>query len=853
MNDYQDPKSTKIEAWKWHPMERIRQELAARRELPEHVMPYAGYMRDMHARAQAGDLNARDLIKAYTITQSSIGRGGLGHATATKRGIKLPNTGGEVRPEGAFSEWLGSPMGQKYLEASMRGEDHPEALRDLRTKFAPFGKQNVQVKAMQYATQNAPALAEQLNAAITGSKADYRKYAGGIKGIASAKSGFIGSLLGRGDLPTLDARQLNLHSLSHPTKKPESMMSRGKGLGGQEAVDRLIARQESLGYEIPDEYKDFAQHLIHHDIWDQRGGTRTTHGDLIKAMRHYGGGGDVVGDKPAKKMTLKQIAQMQRDLEAAKTVGHLKDTPLKPHPLVGTRYVASDPTGLAPKTPVDLEEHKGSSLMLMPWDSTSRNVDVSSISGRALPTPVRTHGGQDYARDIEHMRQGVAGASGEDIAKKIASRESNARIENELAGGTGKILHLPITMGDRAEDFSMMPTEILHHLVQMGDLSPSEIERMDNEIRNHFTKKKNKKIYPFGNFVGLNHPDFHRQIVTGEGLGTTAGELRKAITDRLGYLKSNAKVLDFNVEDMVNAITDPSLRGVPKGHIGNTVIGSDPDQMSLSPSANRAYDTNFSGKYLGTLGHSFPAEELFGPRMAALHKEFENTQGHKRNMVLGALEKRGEGVSQILDNPTLDRYGEYLRKRDQLLKTGSYAKGGAVSQDQMLASTMLGKKKGPSPSVKNVGVDEAPDMAVKRFVSPGMGKGNSLPTGGVDFQPQMPGQQLSQAAPGGPGAPGMPQGGPGMPPGAPGLPPPLPRNQPGMPTGKPVGVQAPEIPPPKQKPAMGSNILSMTPQGQALAAMSPMRKMATGGKVTLAPSIEQMRQALSARRSNTKA
>ncbi|NDG42196.1 MAG: hypothetical protein EBY28_23260, partial [Betaproteobacteria bacterium] len=202
---YQDPKTKKIDDWKWHPMERIRQELSARRELPEHVTPYADYMREMNAKAQSGELTPRDFLKAYTITQSSIGRGGLSHATATKRGMKLPNTGGEVRPEGAFAEWLGSPMGQKYLEASMRGEDHPEAMADLRTKFAPFGKQNEQVEAMKYATKTLPQRSASANYAVTGGKDDYRKFAGNIRGIAGAKSGFIGSLLGRGDLPTLDA------------------------------------------------------------------------------------------------------------------------------------------------------------------------------------------------------------------------------------------------------------------------------------------------------------------------------------------------------------------------------------------------------------------------------------------------------------------------------------------------------------------------------------------------------------------------------------------------------------------------------------------------------------------------
>jgi len=835
---YQDPKTSKIDEWIWHPMERIRQELSARRELPEHVGPYADYMREMNAKAQSGELTPRDFVKAYTITQSSIGRGGLSHATATKRGMKLPNTGGEVRPEGAFAEWLGSPMGQKYLEAAMRGEDHPEALADLREKFAPFGKQNAQVEAMQYATQNAPSFGERLNKAITGSKADYRKFAGGIKGIASAKSGFIGSLLGRGDLPTLDARQLNLHSLSHPTKTPEGMMSRGKGLGGQEAVDRLIARQEALGYNIPNELKPYEQHLIHHDVWDQRGGTQTTHKDLTKAMLGYGDGGSV--------------EKMRRKLARSQPKGHLESTPLKPNPAVGSRYGITEATGLAPKTPVDLEQHKGASVMMLPWDSTSRNVEVRSISGRKLPKPVVTHGGQDYARDLEHIAQGIAGASNEAIAKRIATRESIARMENEQAGGTGNVLHLPVTMGEYAENFSMMPTEILRHFVQMAKLPQSEIDRMNQQIRQHKIPKNGKLIQPFTKFVGLTDPKFYQQIHTGEGLDTTAGELRKAITNRLGYLKENQKALGFNIEDIVSAITDPALRGVPKGYIGNTVIGSDPDHMTLTPSKNKAYDTNFSGQYLGTLGSSFPAEVLFKQHMANLSKDFAGKKGDIRNMALGALSTRNENVSQMLNNQTLDEYGKHLLERDRMLKQGKYAKGGKVapvSMDEMLAHTTLGKK---APNVRNIGADEAPDMKVKQYIPPGPGDGIGLPSGGVDFQPEMPGQQLSQAVPAGPGGPtmpgmpGMPPGGPGMPPGGPGpgmpgMPPPLPRNQPGMPTGKPAGLEPPNIPPPKQKPT-GSNILTMTPQGQALAALGPMRKMADGGgvksKVEVRPTVK---------------
>jgi len=514
--------------------------------------------------------------------------------------------------------------------------------------------------------------------------------------------------------------------------------------------------------------------------------------------------------------------------------GHLTSTPKKPHAAVGQRYGVSEPTGLAPKAPVDMEKHKGASLMVMPWDSTSRNVQVHSISGHELPESVTTHGGQDYARDLEHILQGIAGASGNDIAKRIATREAIARMENEQQGGNGRLLHMPITMGERGEDFSMTPTEILHQLVMRGMLHPEELARMNNEIRAHKIIKNKKYIQPFGGFVGLEHPEFDEQIVTGKGLGTTAGELRKAIVDRVGYLKANQKALDFNMEDVANAVTDPALRGVPKGHIGNTVIGSDPDHMTLTPSSNKAYDTNFSGQYLGTLGHSFPAEVLFGNKMADLHKEFAGKKGDIRNMALGALEKRNEGISQLLDNETLDRYGKYMLARDKKLRTGHYADGGAVggeehhdhepNHDEMLAHVML---HGMS-SLKDVGANEAPNMKVKTYAPPSGGPG--FPVGGVDFQPETKGQQML------PGQPGQPPGQPGQPP-APGGP------QGGPPPG------APGQPPAPAPGAPRSNILQMTPQGQAMSAMRatpppgmPPPKMAGGGSTT--PSVEEMRRAI---------
>ena len=290
---YKDPTTTKVEDWQWRPLTDARTDLGNISAVPDYVQSgYGDFMKDQLARAGRGDLSARDLIKAYTITQSSIGRGGLSHSTATKQGLRLPDTGEQVRPEGAFAEWLGSPMGQRYLNTSELGTPDPAALRELQRMFSPFGKQNDQVEKMQWAAEHLPMLAKDLNARVTGPIADWRDYSDSLKGIAAAKSGFVGSLLGRGDIPTLDARQLNLHGTTPPVGLG-SIQNRGGGTGGREIVDRLIARQEAMGLDLDPSLAPFYQHLGHHAVWDKIGGTETTHSDLVKAMRNYQDGGAV--------------------------------------------------------------------------------------------------------------------------------------------------------------------------------------------------------------------------------------------------------------------------------------------------------------------------------------------------------------------------------------------------------------------------------------------------------------------------------------------------------------------------------------------------------------------------------
>jgi len=348
---------------------------------------------------------------------------------------------------------------------------------------------------------------------------------------------------------------------------------------------------------------------------------------------------------------------------------YLPSTPLKPNPEVGTRYDRDFMGGLAPKTPVKLEDYQGANLMVMPWDSTSRNYKISGVSGETFPSPIITHGGQDYARDLAHMQQGIGGASGLSIAKRIRDRDKIARQENIMAGGTGEILHLPITMGAGSENFSVMPAQGLLQLLDMRQLSKKQVGNLDESIRNFKIAKgsgeKRKITTPFENFAGLTSEEGRIQLMTGEGIKGTAGELRKAMVDRL-TTKGNQELLGFNAEDLSAALTDPALAGVPKGYVGNTVLMTDPLGMHLRPSSNPSYNTDFTAQYLGTLGQSVPIEALKPGLMSSLMNQFSKKKGDVRNMALGALEKRKEGISTMVDQQMIDNYYKYLEQQRNL-------------------------------------------------------------------------------------------------------------------------------------------------------------------------------------------
>lgn len=352
-------------------------------------------------------------------------------------------------------------------------------------------------------------------------------------------------------------------------------------------------------------------------------------------------------------------AQLLQDMaQGTQSNVYLPHTPLKPNPLVGTRYETEFVGNMAPKTPRRIEELQGASLLAMPWDSTSRGYAIKSISGERLPNQFVTDGGQDFARDLANINANVAGASGESIASRIQDRVRIASRENQHFGGNGNVYSLPNTMAAEGEYYSTQPTDALLNLIQKQDLSNSQINQINEWTRNAVVQTPSGPTRPFSNFAGVEKDAGLMQFITGEGLGDTAGELRKAFTKQM-TLDRGQQMLGYNKLDLTNALTDPALLGVPKGYAGNTIIKSDPFG-SLTPSSHPSYDTNFPGQYFGSLLDNIPIEYLMPKTYRSLAEEMEKRGGHLRTNVIGAMEKRKAGISEIVDQQVIDSVNKYL-------------------------------------------------------------------------------------------------------------------------------------------------------------------------------------------------
>lgn len=298
--EYQDPPTKHIDDWAWKSLADVQNRLGNFREIPSHVQAFGNYMDEIAKRAANEGLSARDLIKAYTITRASIQRRANDVDRVRAAGLDLPASfTGKIRPEGAFGEWLHTRAGQDYLNSAERGEVNEDAIANAVKIMTPFGKHEKDIPdALRWAANNLPGKEQAISSLVANAMrgasepAEWRFMAKDVRGIGPSKAGFLASLMGRGDQPTLDARQIIEHT-GRPTSEAQRYLRRKGGEGATEAVERLSARQQAMDLQLPEELKPYYQHLAHHAVWDKAADEVTTHEDVMNAMRGAARGGEI--------------------------------------------------------------------------------------------------------------------------------------------------------------------------------------------------------------------------------------------------------------------------------------------------------------------------------------------------------------------------------------------------------------------------------------------------------------------------------------------------------------------------------------------------------------------------------
>ena len=227
--------------------------------------------------------------------------------------------------------------------------------------------------------------------------------------------------------------------------------------------------------------------------------------------------------------------------------------------------------------------------------------------------------------------------------------------------------------------------------------------------------------------------------------------------------------------------------------------------------------------------------------IAAKHEDFSKIPDAEKHLA----EAISRGSYKFIEDPRIQsaikqagHSSYFIQGKDGKQQIIRKAEGGAVLPLERIKAEMMNRFKGLG-QMQSIGANEAPSMDVKAFVPTSGSPDNNrlpvggvdtsrgpLPVGGIDMNKGQPGQQL-QPAPAGeqPGMDQVPQGDK------------MPGNMPGIPSGAPSGM-------PPGGPG-GGNILSMTPQGQALAAMKP-QGLADGGTPK---SVDEMKAELAAKKS----
>lgn len=632
---YQDPPTKHIEDWQWKPLPEVQQRLGGMREIPSHVQAFGNYMDEIAKRAGNEGLSARDLIKAYTITRASIQRRANDVDRVRAAGLDLPKSfTGKIRPEGAFGEWLHTRPGQDYLDSAERGEANEDAIANAVKVMTPFGKHEKDIPdALRWAAANLPGKEQVISTLVANAMrgasepAEWRSMAKDVRGIGPSKAGFLASLMGRGDQPTLDARQIIEHT-GRPTSEAQTFLRRKGGEGATEAVERLSARQRAMNFELPEELKPYYQHLAHHAVWDKAADEVTTHEDVMNAMRGAASGGEIdagsilshpvvhamrmaglpklevtrrangggVGDD----LTVQRAMDITRQMQpSAPQIAAAVQPQAKP---VQYKSWADVPT-------INPQDLVGKRVFPIFADLTKAGSAFTGIDASQLSKPEQLYGGPGYPLLPESQEKGLAWAvEGKGRGSAKIRKDADYVVVSSM---------MPHSHQSNAS-FSNALMKNMDAYVRDKRLAPEDIQQIDDMIRRPTEQKELQGLQEFPGFAHPEAENFLRGI---------SFEQRKRISNVLASKEAQALGAP-NIDKITRETLDPEFSGVPSRH-GMFLLeipkGSEDEQLVNLKAAglpeHPSYQYGIKGRVVGKFHYPVAPEVLFKDWFDKAHAE----------------------------------------------------------------------------------------------------------------------------------------------------------------------------------------------------------------------------------------
>ena len=641
---YRDPETQHISDWNWRPVEDVQESLGGLKEIPSHVEKFGDFMDNVAQRAAGSGLTARDLIKAYTITRSSIQRQAANVDKLRASGLVLPEEmTGKIRPEGAFGEWLHTPAGQAYLDAAEKGKVHQTAIQNAVQVMAPFGRHQTDIPdALTWAALNLPGKEKQVSELVhsghlmASTPEEWRAFTQHIRGVGPSKSGFLASLMGRGDQPTLDARQIILHT-GRPTSEAAKYIAKKGGAGGVEAVDRLSARQSAMDLSLPDRLKPYYQHLAHHAVWDKAGGDETTHEDVVRAMHHAASGGAQNADdgilshpvakifqtigmaglgdtnvdpdkfkeylKRAQYALARKITTKGSDVLAANPGAANVKMSKFGKPLEEMESTALSKNMMLPRKEADLEEMQRRGARIFPFlgDLSPADRILLKTGQTALTDPSEQQGGADFMRS-EFAKGADPAAYGNRIgaAKTLAKKIAMQTPEGTPAIGTH------VAMGLGSVDSSHHAYEPILRMIPNSPIAQKHVEEFDEMMRQALPPSKK---YPTA-WPGVMNTKEAEQFFASRP-GTHASFFAKKI-DSSKWQKAGFP----DVGEVRFSASNPDLLGAPRLSTGYAFSEVEPSKRVISNSdlKHKTYPALIPSTgegYLGGSSDPIPSKLMF--------------------------------------------------------------------------------------------------------------------------------------------------------------------------------------------------------------------------------------------------